>query len=111
MAKARDRVAVVEHHTIIVASAGCMTAIPAPSSAADSNDGRLRARQPQAQRTDGGGDRTGDQHRQRSAPVDRPTGERQDDQRGHREHRQHQRPPSSHPDPAPAPHRRTDTER
>ncbi len=35
MAKARDRVDVVEHHTIIVASAGWITAMPAPNTAAD----------------------------------------------------------------------------
>ncbi|CAM5249986.1 hypothetical protein SXANM310S_04317 [Streptomyces xanthochromogenes] len=35
MAKARVRVAGPEHQTIIVASAGCITAVPAPSSAAE----------------------------------------------------------------------------
>ncbi|GGT51969.1 hypothetical protein GCM10010207_60280 [Streptomyces atratus] len=38
MAKARVRVAVLEHHTSMVASAGCMTAVPAPRTAADSTD-------------------------------------------------------------------------
>lgn len=37
VAKARDRVSAVEQSTIIVASAGCMTACPAPSAAADSS--------------------------------------------------------------------------
>lgn len=36
VAKARVRVAVLEHQTSIVARAGCMTAVPAPSTAADS---------------------------------------------------------------------------
>lgn len=37
IANARDRVSVVEQSTIIVASAGCITACPAPSAAADSS--------------------------------------------------------------------------
>ena len=37
MAKARDRVSADEKSTIIVASAGCITACPAPSAAADNS--------------------------------------------------------------------------
>ncbi len=37
MANARDRVSMVEQSTIIVASAGCITACPAPRADADSS--------------------------------------------------------------------------
>ncbi len=45
-AKARVRVPGVEHHTIIVASAGCMTACPAPSARADSRIGTMPVESP-----------------------------------------------------------------
>ncbi len=46
IANARDRVSVVEQSTIIVASAGCITACPAPSAAADSSTVAAEADRP-----------------------------------------------------------------
>lgn len=66
-----------------------MTAIPAPSRDGRRDDQRLGGGQPDPQGTDGGGDRAGDGHRQGPSPVDGATGQRQDDQRGHRQQGEH----------------------
>jgi hypothetical protein len=52
-------------------------------------DGRRTAREPEAQRSDGGGGQGGEQDRQRAAPDDGPPGERQHDKSGHGEDGEH----------------------
>ena len=90
MAKARDRVSAVEQSTIIVASAGCITACPAPSAAADSSTVVALPASPRLSAPTRGGDQGGEQHRQRAAPDDGPPGERQHDERGHGEDGEHE---------------------
>ncbi len=56
VANARDRVSDGEQSTIIVASAGCITACPAPSAAADDSTVAAEADSPRLRRTERGGD-------------------------------------------------------